>query len=138
MKSLIFEPIASFPSVFNAECPGGWSIPFGTNVTPRDLELSDRLAMITPSWGEESQDYSLPWQVRLTARAWRTGEQGEVCAEMVVAQQPWDGATCQGEVPYCAYNLPAFSEPSRPKGTYSLFEIARNSQWPIKLSLATK
>jgi hypothetical protein len=137
MKNLIFEPIADFPSAFNAEFPGNWSIVFGASATPADQELSERLAMITPSWREDSQDYSLPWQARLSAHPWCTGEQGEVYAEMVVAHQAWDGGACQGEVTYCAYNHPTFSEPSRPKETTSLFEFVRDAMWPVKLSLAT-
>jgi hypothetical protein len=130
--------MSNLPERIRAALPLDWSVSFGTSANPVDLELSTRTANITSQLDPSNGQYMLPWQVHLTKASLRTGELGLPAAEVYKAVGGWDDYRCIPTPPMCAKEMPTFVEATTVKESQAMLRFGRDSNWPVKISVATK
>jgi hypothetical protein len=52
-------------------------------------------------------------------------------------QGSWDDYRCPDPPPMCAKEMPTFIEPSRTKESQAMLRFGRDSNWPLKVTIAT-
>jgi hypothetical protein len=67
----------------------------------------------------------------------RTGDDGDSAAIVSRATGSWDDDRVDQKPPLCAKEIPTFVETTRPKETQSLLRFGRDSNWPLKITVAT-
>jgi hypothetical protein len=79
--------IDNFPLNCTNDFPGSWAIVFGTNMDPKDADLTQKLESITAGWHVDPKTgrcvHGTSWEVRLAARPWRVEEGNEVFAQIL-------------------------------------------------------
>jgi hypothetical protein len=129
--------MSNMPERIRATLPLDWSVSFGTSENPADLELTSRMANITSQLDHTGSQYMLPWQVHLVKVSLRTGELGMPTAEVYKAVGKWDDYRRIPTPPMCAKEMPTFVEASTVKESQAMLRFGRDSQWPVKITVAT-
>jgi hypothetical protein len=79
-----------------------------------------------------------PWQIHLAKASLRIGELGTPGAEVYKAVGSWDDFRQIPEPPMCAKEMPTFVEATTVKETQAMLRFGRDSNWPIKITLAAR
>jgi hypothetical protein len=122
----------NLPEQIKASLPLDWTVSFGTSANPVDRELTERMAQITIS-----QTHPL-WQIRLAKVSLRIGELGTPGAAVYKVEGQWDDFRQIPEPPMCAKEMPTFIEATIVKETQAMLRFGRDSNWPIKITLAAR
>jgi hypothetical protein len=130
--------MANLPERIRAQLPLEWSVQFGTSENPVDLELTRRMANITSQLDPANGQYMLPWQVHLAKASLRVGEFGIPAAEVYKTVGRWDDYRQIPVPPMCAKEMPTFVEATSVKESQAMLRFGRDSNWPIKITVATK
>jgi hypothetical protein len=129
--------MANMPEQIRAALPLDWYVSFGTSENPVDLELTERMANITSQTDPTGSQYILPWQIHLVKVQLRTGELGTPAAAVYKAEGRWDDYRRADTPPMCAKEMPSFIEATTVKETQAILRFGRDSNWPIKITVAT-
>jgi hypothetical protein len=78
-----------------------------------------------------------PWQIHLVKSQLRVGELGTPAATVYKVEGSWDDYRTVPTPPMCAKEMPTFIETSRPKESQALLRFGRDSNWPLKITVAT-
>jgi hypothetical protein len=127
----------NLPEQIRAELPLGWSVSFGTSLNAVGLELTQRMMNITSQLNSTGTQYVFPWQVHLEKVPLRAGELGTPAARVCVVEGQWDDYRRIQTPPMCAKEIPTFVEATRVKENQALLRFGRDSQWPLKVTIAT-
>jgi hypothetical protein len=128
--------MANSPAQVRVELAQDWAVIFGVSQSPKDGELTTKLACITSSW-EESVGFRSPWQIRLEGQPWRIGEEGSLCVIALPPNWHWSDDRMMLDAPLCARQMPTFIEATRDKEIRSMLKLGRDSNWPLKITLAS-
>jgi hypothetical protein len=127
----------NLPEQIRAMLPLDWSVSFGTSENPVDLELTERMANITAQLDHANNQYMLPWQVHLVKVSLRSGQLGTPKAAVHKTIGKWDDYRRIPTPPMCAKEMPTFVEATTVKESQAMLRFGRNSNWPIKITVAT-
>jgi hypothetical protein len=127
----------NLPEQIRADLPLDWAVMFGTSENPVDLELTERMSVITSQLDSTGKQYIRPWQVHLLKLPIRSGELGTPAARVCKVAGQWDDYRRIQTAPMCAKEIPTFIEATRVKETQALLRFGRDSGWPLKVTFAT-
>jgi hypothetical protein len=130
--------LAQFPVRYRVQLVNGYSVVFGAQPTPTDLDLAQFMINITEPWKEPEDRYNSPWHIFLSAQPWRVEERGEVavlaCSEFPAGKSPNE---VDSFVPQCAAQQKTFIDATRPKEMKAMLKFGRDSKWPLKITIAS-
>jgi hypothetical protein len=127
--------IASYPARYSATLAGRWLVVFGFKVSPTDYELTQRLINITEPW--DGKNYKQPWGIYLSGEPWRVRETGEISVRVCPAEpEDKSGREANAEIPQSAAQPCTYIEATRPKEVKALLKFGRDSNWPLRVTLA--
>jgi hypothetical protein len=129
--------MANLPERIRAELPNDWVVTFGSSESPTDGELTSRLMCITSKVDPTGKQYEFPWQIRLERVQLRTGEEGASAAIVSKVAGSWNDERTVPKPPLCAKEMLTFVESTRPDETQALLRFGRDSNWPLRITVAT-
>jgi hypothetical protein len=130
--------IAEVPARYCVEMVRSWLISFGAQESPTDLELTRYMINITAPWDLTTKTCRKPWHDYLSGQLWRAGEQGEIVVQ-AVEELPADKSLNEQnpQIPWNAARPRTFIEATRPKEIKGLLKSGRDSNWPLKITVAS-
>jgi hypothetical protein len=137
----IADPLGAytqFPTKYVTKLVNDWEIVFGAQKCPSDFELTQYLINITTPWEEHAQTFRPTWNLYATMRNWRGGGEGEIAIQTSNTPHP-DGVSKQpnAKIPWNSVEKPTFIEGTSDKEVGTWFKFARDSGWPLSVTLAS-
>jgi hypothetical protein len=129
--------MVNLPEHIRVNLPLDWSVTFGTIPDQTNDELTSRMMCITSKVDPTGKLYVQPWQIRVEKLSLRSGEEGETVAVVHKIEGPLTDDRIIPEPPLCAHEMPTFVETTRLKETQALLKFGRDSNWPLKTTVAT-
>jgi hypothetical protein len=131
-------PITQFPAAYSVEVAGKWFVAFGAEAAASDAGLIHYLVNITAPWDTSSNSYHEPWHVYVSAQPFHSGQTGEICLTALPSYPPdKDPSSPNPHIPWNSAPPRTFIEASRPKEIHRLLNFGRDSEWPLRIAVAS-